>query len=112
MSANLRACIEKLRMIAAIRDPELRRKVLTSLADDCLYKALNEIAINTVARKVPLTLKQKRRLRKFKVKIQNLTCKTNSNRKRKQLVAQSGGFLPILIPAIASVITSLIASKT
>ena len=111
MSLNLRKCMEKLKMIASIKDANLRKKVLSSTTDDCLYKALNEIAINIVARKVPLTSKQKKNLRKYQFKIKKLTCKTKNKKKRKQLVVQSGGFLPLLIPAVASVITSLIASK-
>jgi len=111
MSVNLRKCMNKLKMIASIKDEKTRKNVLSKISDDCLYKALHEIAVNTVAQKVPLSAKLKKSLRKHKIKIKKLSCKTNNKKKRKKLVIQSGGFLPILIPAVASIITSLIASK-
>lgn len=111
MSKNLKNCMQKLKFIATIKDPAVRRKTLNSLSDECLYKALNEIAVNVVARKVPLTLKQKRELRKHRIKIQKLACKTNNKKKQKQLVNQSGGILPIILPAVISAIASIIGSK-
>lgn len=108
MSKNLNYCIEKLKLISKISDPKLRKKVLLNLYDECLYKALHEVAVNTVKSKVPLSTKQKKQLIKYKINIQKLACPTKIKNKRKRLVLQSGGFLPILIPAIASILTSLI----
>jgi hypothetical protein len=81
------------------------------LNDDCLYKALNEIAVNTVNKKVPLSQKQKTSLKKYKIDIEKLSCYTKNSAKRKKLVCQSGGFLPILIPTIASVLTTLLTKN-
>ena len=57
MTNNLNNCIEKLLIISKIKDPNLRKKVLVEVSDDCLYKALKEIAINTVGNKVHLQKK-------------------------------------------------------
>ena len=108
MSTNLKNCIEKLKIVSKIKDQALRKKVLAEIADPCLYKALKEIAINTVAKKVPLSKPTKKRLEKFEKQILALTKNTNSNKQRKNLIVQSGGFLPILVPAILSVLTTLL----
>jgi len=100
--------MEKLKIISKIRDSQLRKRVLSEIADDCLYKALHEIAVNTVKRNVPLSRPAKISLRKYKFHIQNLARKTKDRKQRKSLVVQSGGFLPILIPAVAAILGSLI----
>ena len=109
MSKNLKNCYEKLKFIASVKDHALRRKLLNSLSDECLYKALNEIAVNVVNGKVTFNSATQRKLKKFKEKIKRLSVKTNNKKTMKSLVRQSGGFLPILIPAIASVVSTLLA---
>jgi hypothetical protein len=108
MSRNLKHCMSKLKIIAQIKDPNLRKKVLLNLGDDCLYKALNEIAINTVKNKVPLTLKLKKKLRPYKSKIQKLACYTKDRRNKKRLIVQSGGFLPLLLPAVVTALGGIL----
>ena len=110
MSSNLRMCMEKLKIIAKIRDSRLRKKILSEIADQCLYKALNEIAVNTVSRKVPLNRATKISLRKYKTHINSLARKTSNRRLQKKLVVQSGGFLPVLIPAITSILGSILST--
>jgi len=101
--------MQKLKIISQIKDSKLRKKVLISLADDCLYKALNEIAVNTVSKNLPLTAKQKKGLRKYRSHIQKLATPTNNKALRKKLVVQSGGYLQFLIPAAAAIISSIIS---
>jgi hypothetical protein len=102
--------MEKLKIISKIKDSRLRKKILSELADDCIYKALHEIAINTVNKKVPLSTDVKKSLKKYKSHIQELTKRTSNRSKRKRLVVQSGGFLPLLIPAVASVLGSVLSA--
>ena len=97
-----------MKIISKIRDAQLRKRILSEIADDCLYKALHEIAVNTVKRNVPLSRPAKISLRKYKLHIQNLARKTKNKKLRKRLVIQSGGFLPILIPAVASILGALL----
>jgi len=108
MSKNLNKCYSKLQFIASVKSPILRKKLLTSLSDECLYKALNEIAVNTIKGNVKLNKSQKTQLRKYKTNLIGLSKKTNNKSRKIKLIKQSGGFLPILIPAIASIIGSLI----
>lgn len=108
MSKNLKSCIEKLKFIAQIKNPLLRKKLLTQISDNCTYQALHEIAVNTVKGKVKLSNNQKRKLNKYKKLLHALSKPTKDLKKKKKLTIQSGGFLPILIPTVASIITSLI----
>jgi hypothetical protein len=110
MSNNLQLCMEKLKIISKIKDPRLRKKILIEIADDCLYKALNEIAVNTISKKVPLNRATKTKLRKYKTHIKALASKTKNKRLQKKLVVQSGGFLPLLVPAVASILGSVLSA--
>lgn len=107
MSSNLHECIPKFKKVIRIKDPIKRKEQLSKIANSCIYKALNEIAINTVKKKVPLSEKDKEQLQKDQIKIVKLACYTTEPNKRKRLITQSGGILPILIPAVASILTTL-----
>ena len=110
MSKNLIHCYEKLKFISEIKDEKLRKKLLNRVGDNCLYNALHEIAINTLKGRIPLNSNQKRKLNKQKKLLINLSKNTKDNIRKKKLVKQSGGaLLPIIIPAIASIISSLIS---
>ena len=111
MSKNLVNCLGKLKTISKIKNSTKRKKALNLNYDECLYKALNEIAVNTVKRRVPLSIKQVNKLKKHKLNIKKLSCRTKNKKKQKQLVVQSGGFLPVLIPAIASILTSILSNQ-
>ena len=109
MSKNLRQCYEKLKFISQIKDEKLRKKLLNRVNDNCLYSALHEIAINTLKGKIPLNSNQKRKLKKHKKLLINLSKKTKDNNRKKKLVKQTGGaLLPLIIPALASIISSLV----
>jgi hypothetical protein len=110
MSENVKKCFDRLRFIASIKNPGLRKKILVSTHDDCLYFALNEIALNTIKGNMKLQTQQKKKLHKYKRLLKNLSLKTNNRVKRRKLVSQSGGFLPILIPTLASILTTLITN--
>jgi len=110
MKSKISKHFDKLSFIASIRNPNLRSKILSDIANDDLYKALNEIALNYQNGNIVLNSKQKNQIKKYKRLLQRLTIKSNNSTVKKKLIQQSGGFLPILIPTIASIITSLIAS--
>lgn len=105
MSANLTKCFYKLYIIANIKDKRIRDELLAkSACNNEIYSALSEIAKNVVAKNVPLTKAQKTKLKKYKRKIIALSCDTKDKKLRKRRVVQSGGFLNILLPAVASVL--------
>lgn len=91
-----------------------RSNVLKDLGNEkIIYNSLQEIAHNTLNGKVQLNKHQKRKIKPYEKVLKNLCCNRNRKccKKRKKLIIQSGGFLPILIPAIAAILTSLISSK-
>jgi len=96
--------IRQLRYIAGIKDPKLRRRVLSDLSEDKpLYEALSEIARYIVQGNIRLTPGQKKNLRPYRTTIRALAQPSNFKSKRKHLVIQSGGALPFLIlPLLAA----------
>jgi len=111
MSKNLNKCYDTLKTISQISDPVLLKKNLLYFMKKkknyCLYSAIHEICANTVNKNIKLNNKQKKLLLPYQTKINNLATFTKNKSKRKKLILQSGGFLPILIPALASVLTTL-----
>jgi hypothetical protein len=92
-------------------ESEDREKLLGKLkGDKTAYNALHEIAFNTLKGNYKLNKNQKKRLKPYDSVMKNLCCSKNRklNKKRQELIKQSGGFLPILIPAIATVLASII----
>ena len=71
------------------------------IKDDAFYEALKEIAWNTMQGKLPLTVKQKRNLRKCKKGLFCLACTRN---KRKAVSQLSGGFWTFLLPIVYDLI--------
>jgi len=113
MSANLKHCFETLKVIAKIKNHKLRKAILREFRnDECLYRALKEIAVNTVNRNIKLTPLQIRKLRTSKKIIKQLSLKAKDRKKKRRLVVQSGGFLPILIPAVISIISEIIRNAS
>lgn len=107
MSKNLKSCFEKLKFISSIKNTSLQKKLLAQVSDNCMYQALHEIAVNTIKGKVNLNSNQKRNLRKHKKHIKALSRKTKDYKKKKRLIIQSGGFLSLIIPAIAALLPLL-----
>ena len=67
-------------------------------------KAIKEIASNTVNKNIPLSVSDKIRLKKYKQVIVDL-----SERGGKQCLIQSGGgFLPLLVPIVTTVLSSML----
>jgi len=71
--------------------------------------ALSEAALNTLKGNVPLHSALKSKLKRHCTKIRNLAHKGISRKKKKLLLVQEGGFLPLLIPAVLTAIGSLAA---
>jgi hypothetical protein len=81
--------------------------------DQHLFNALHEIAHNTLNRRVKLDKAQIKKLKPYKRILEEL-CDQNSRKcgkRRKKLVQQGSGFLPILIPAIVSVLSSILSKN-
>jgi hypothetical protein len=105
MSTNLISVIRVLEMVSSIKDIKQREKVLRKLsAKKSFYDALREIAHNTVHSNIQLEAHHKTQLKKHRRTLIELAVKSKGIRKKKALVVQSGGFLPILIPLVLALL--------
>jgi hypothetical protein len=97
--------MKELEMIGKIKNVRLQTEVLNDFSlDDCLYKGIREIALNTINRNIPLTRLQKEKLIKYKPHISKFVCKAQTKKSQRKQVTQSGGFLQILVPIVASLL--------
>ena len=106
MSPTLRKYLNNLEFIASIKDKKVRNGVLkqySSLSD--FHRALREVAENTVKQNIPLYRIQKKRLKPHRKALLGLLNKNKSEKLKKKKVIQSGGFLPILIIILLSLLS-------
>ena len=113
MSENLKNCLEILKLISSVKSPILRRRLLTDYKDtDNVYNALREISHNILKKNIKLTTGQQKKLSKYSRIIEKLAKKQKTKAARKKLLIQSGGFLPILIPTVISVLSEILRNGT
>lgn len=89
-------------------DRKLKNFVLER-ADKKLVKALTECVYNALYNtSLKFTEKEKNRLAKYRKELRKVSCKKTNLKSRKQIFVQRGGsFLPILLPAIFTLISTL-----
>lgn len=93
-----------LRAITRIKDEKCRRKCLKALAKDDRFAAcLKEISVNVMKDNMKLSVKDKKRLNKHSKIVRSLV--------KSQKISQSGGFLNIVVPLLATVVADLIARR-
>lgn len=110
MSKNLRECMKKMQLVCANKCPKLKKSVLKEMSKNELYfNALFEIIHNISHNKLKLKPSDKKKLKKFLKYMEKIARKPKSKRSRALLVKQSGGFLPIILPIVASAVTELIS---
>ena len=109
MSENLKKCMNELKQAMSQKTLKSRKEVLKYLANrDCIYKAMREISINILNSNIPLDKKVLKKLNRHTKTIKALKCGTKSKRRRRELVIQSGGYLPFILPILATVISKLV----
>ena len=109
MSENLKKCMSELKEAMSQKTLKSRKDVLRYLANrDCIYKAMREISINILNSNIPLNKKQIKKLNNHAKTIKALKCGTKNKRRRKELVIQSGGYLPFILPILATVLSKLV----
>ena len=86
------------------------KKSLLNLAakDKCFFKAIHEIVHNIRVKKRKLKPSQKKLLNKHARFMKKVLLKPKSKRSRALLVRQSGGFWPVIIPLLTTVVSKLI----
>ena len=93
-----------LRAITRIKDKEMQRKMLKFLCKEKKFKhCICELAHNTVKQNLPLSKKDKTRLNKQASLVKSIL--------KKKKIDQSGGFLNVVVPLLATVVGELIASR-
>lgn len=100
-----------LQLICKIKNVKKREQVLKEFCQDPHFcSVIRQIAKNTLRKESILPIKGKmiQRLKKHSSVIKGLARKKKGYRK---LAVQSGGFLPIVIPLITSIIAEIIRSK-
>jgi len=107
MSDNLKKVIQTLYMVAKVRGKKKPEALLRRMSKDPnIYLALQEIAYKTLNKNIKLTLSHHKRLRGYKRLLEELANGIKAKYK-KRAVVQSGGFLPVLIPLVLSILNGL-----
>lgn len=109
---NLRSTLAKywvpLQIVTQIRDRNAKKKILRILAKNKDFRLLiREIMNYAVNRDIQITPAQEKKLKKYKRVILGLANKrkgrTSANR-----IAQTGGFLQFIIPALLPIVVDLV----
>jgi hypothetical protein len=84
----------------------VRRNILEK-ADPCFVKLLRECVLNFLQKKVDIGSDKKRKLHCYLPTLVTLAKPRTSNCRSRQLLQQRGGFLPMLLPAIISLVSGV-----
>ena len=106
MPRSINKYAQKLRMLRDAK-PKLRK---TILGDKGLLTCLCECSKNILKGNVPLSSVQKRKLRRHRRSLRELTLKKIS-KKKKNKISQKGGFLGALITPILSLLGGMLGSS-
>ena len=106
---KLRKIYDKVRLLS-LATPRARNQLIRC-ADRDLIHCISECCVNVLNGRVPLTPKQKSKLSRHKEKLRTLVKRKVSLRKKKEII-QKGGFLGIILPAVASVLGGLLGSSS
>ena len=106
MSSRVRKYLPVLKRIAKLGD-KAKRDYVRKCDKDFLY-CISQCAKNILKGNVPLTDRQKTRLRRGRNDLRALSVKKTSLRKKRRIL-QKGGFLTALLPPLIGVLTSLFA---
>jgi hypothetical protein len=109
MSNSVRSYINFLATVSK-KPSKKRQAILREFKNDKnLFDALSEISHNAIKGNIKLSELQKKKLRKHQRILRALDCPKTRKcaTKRKRILEQSGGFLPILIPAAVAALGHL-----
>ena len=93
-------------LLAQSKTPK-RRKLLADWATKQDIDAISEIALNTLKGNIKSTPQLYKKLRKNRNILRSLASKNCSICKKRKIIGQQGGFLPLLIPAALSALSGL-----
>jgi hypothetical protein len=111
MSKNLRNCMKNMDIFCNTKCRKLKKSILKEMSkNDDYFKALFEIVHNISVNKLKIPKKDKRRMKKHIKTLEHILCNPKSRVKRASAVVQSGGFLPIILPILGTVLSGLIGN--
>jgi hypothetical protein len=110
MSDNLKKCIKDFRTCIQYKgEPRNYKAMIKYLSHKkCVYNAMREISMNIINKKIKLNSKQRKKLAPYAKTIKRLKCGVKCKLHKRRLVQQTGGFLPWLLPLVATAITTAI----
>ena len=88
--------------------PKSSRKGLLQKADSELVRCIHKCCSQVLDGSIPITKKERTRLRKYKRTLRALRDAKTQGSKKKVIVQSGGGFLLSLIPAVVGALASLI----
>ena len=88
--------------------PKVRTLILKSLDEGTIH-VLSQLAANIVHGNIPLSTRDRRKIRKFKRVISFLQDKYTPSTVKRDALIQQGGFLPLLLPIVSSIAGALIS---
>jgi hypothetical protein len=107
MSKRMKRSLPYLQVMAMCK-PKLR-KMLVAHAPSDVVMAICECALNLLKGVIPLTLRQKRVLSRYKTHLRALANKkVSQKRKRKYLSQKGGGILTSVLPPVLNVLGNLL----
>lgn len=110
VSDTLKKTIKLLDLIGSIKNTRMRNAILRDLSSNKdIFNSLSEICYNLAYENIRISPQDKKKLKKHKALIVELATKPRVRKKQKELVSQSGGFLPIIIPLVTSIVGELIS---
>ena len=108
MTKRVKAQMKTLRKLRTCTPKE--RKALLTEGGKPLQLCLRECAINILKGNVHLTKAQFKKLKSHKQKLRDLSKKTTSQKKRR-LIEQQGGFLPLMLAPIVGAVLGKLLKK-
>jgi len=105
MSRHVKKYLPVLKRIAKLGDKA--KKDFIRKCDKEFLDCVSECAKNVIKGNVPLTIRQKERLRRSRNDLRALSVKKTTLR-RKRRILQKGGFLGALLPPVLGVLSSLL----
>ena len=102
-------CIPELEALAKAKGK--KRIKLIAEAKSCIIKAISELAKNCIVGNVKLEDCEFDKLKKYQNILRKISTKSTSLKKKRQIISQNGGFLPLLIPPALSVVAGLVGDQ-
>lgn len=106
MSASIKRHFDTLKVLS--KAPHKLRNAVIDHSKADLVRALCEIVYNTLEGNIKLTEKDRQKLKRYHRYLYQLSRKSLSVKKKKQILKQRGGFLMTLLPPALAILATLL----